>query len=394
MTLDGRVKPCHDEENESAGLLVHPAHTMPFADLAAGLRAARDERLVYERPGPDGLTLYVYTERCVFESAWTPITKAARGLILDHTARRIVATPFAKFFNVGELGEPVPDLPFEATDKLDGSLIIIFYHAGRWRAVTKGSFDSSQALWAQARLEKIDLAPLTIGTTYLAEATYPENRIVVRHTEEALRLLAAYAADGTELALNDVIAAGTSIGLDTVARVTFASIPELVLHAKYLPKSHEGYVIRFSNGHRLKVKGDEYRRIHALISGLSPLSVWQAMQAGDDMLAIRRDLPEEFWDDFDNIQRLLAARVTAVVERAEGAAATVATLTDKEVGLRLASFDADIRGLLFDIRKTGAGWTIGRARQKLFRLIRPEANVLPGYVPSSSLIRAVEEAQG
>lgn len=372
----------------------HIAHLMPFADLAAGLRAARDARLVYERQGQDGLTLYVYTERCVFESAWTPITKSARGLIIDHAEKRIVATPFAKFFNVGELGEPVPDLPFEATDKLDGSLIIIFHHAGRWRSVTKGSFESTQALWAQARLDKMDLAPLSIGTTYLAEATYPENRIVVRHTEEALRLLAAYAADGTELAFADVIAAGTSIGLDTVARVAFATIPELLIRAKHLPKSSEGYVIRFSNSHRLKVKGDEYRRIHALISGLSPLSVWQAMQAGDDMIAIRRDLPEEFWDDFDSIQRLLAAQVSAFVERAEAAAATVATLTDKEVGLRLTSFDEDIRGLLFDLRKTGAGWTTGRARQKLFRLIRPEANVLPGYTPSSILIRAVEEAQG
>ena len=160
-------------------------------------------------------------------------------------------------------------------------------------------------------------------------------------------------------------------------------------------EKHLGYkvLVSFENGLRLKVKGDEYRRIHALISGLSPLSVWQAMQAGDDMIAIRRDLPEEFWDDFDSIQRLLAAQVSAFVERAEAAAATVATLTDKEVGLRLTSFDEDIRGLLFDLRKTGAGWTTGRARQKLFRLIRPEANVLPGYTPSSILIRAVEEAQ-
>jgi RNA ligase len=96
---------------------------MDFAGLRYGLRAAHAARLVYQRPGPDGLLLYAYSERCVFEDAWTPHRMAARGLILDPAARRIVATPFPKFFNAGERGGAIPDLPFEAFDKLDGSLI-------------------------------------------------------------------------------------------------------------------------------------------------------------------------------------------------------------------------------------------------------------------------------
>ena len=112
-------------------MLIHPAHTIPFDALLEGLTAARAERHVYERPGPDGLVLYVYSERCVFDQAWTDITIAARGLILDPASRRIAATPFPKFFNAGERGEPLPDLPFSTTEKLDGSLIIIFHHQGR-----------------------------------------------------------------------------------------------------------------------------------------------------------------------------------------------------------------------------------------------------------------------
>src|SRR5215470_12348118 len=92
----------------------HPAHQMAFDALIAGLKAAREQRLVYERPGPGGLLLYVYSERCVYESAWDPVTVCARGLIIDPAAGRIVATPFPKFFTVGERGDPVPDLPFEA----------------------------------------------------------------------------------------------------------------------------------------------------------------------------------------------------------------------------------------------------------------------------------------
>ncbi len=119
--------------------------------------------------------------------------------MLDEAARTEVATPFPKFFNVGEKRGTVPDLPFEVYEKLDGSLIIAFYHAGRWRTATKGAFDSPQAVWAQGRLDATDLIALVPGTTYLFEAVYPENRIVVRYAEPALVLLAAYDADGREL---------------------------------------------------------------------------------------------------------------------------------------------------------------------------------------------------
>jgi putative RNA ligase len=371
-------------------VLIHPARQIPFDELVAGLRQAREQRLVYERHGPEELRLYVYSEHCVFEGAWTPITLAARGLILDMAARRIVATPFPKFFNFGERGEKAPDLPFETLEKLDGSLIIIFHHGGRWRAATKGSFTSSQAQWAQDHLDRRDLAPLRPGTTYLAEAVYPENRIVVRYAEPALVMLAAYGEDGTELPTAGIDAVAGSIGLRAAKRHAFASLVSLVEHAQRLPRSEEGFVLRFENGHRLKVKGAEYRRIHALISRCTPLAMWEAMLAGDDMEAIRRDLPEEFWADFDAIVALLGASLVAEVT---AAAQSVAQLPDKEVGLKLPGFDERVRGFIFAYRKSG-GDLLGtpRARQGVFRAIRPTANVLEGYVPSHAMSRLIEEA--
>ena len=57
-------------------MFVHPAHTMTFDDLVAGLQAAKAQRHVYERFGPDDLVLYVYSEHCVFDGAWQPVTLA------------------------------------------------------------------------------------------------------------------------------------------------------------------------------------------------------------------------------------------------------------------------------------------------------------------------------
>jgi RNA ligase len=46
---------------------LHPARTMPFADLVEALKAARAARLVYEQTGPDGLRLYCYSSSRVYD---------------------------------------------------------------------------------------------------------------------------------------------------------------------------------------------------------------------------------------------------------------------------------------------------------------------------------------
>jgi RNA ligase len=371
---------------------IHPARQMPFATLMAGLERAREQGFVHRRVNAAaGLHLFIYTPRCVYEDGWDDFAVMARGLIIDAEAGRVVATPFPKFFNLGERRGEVPDLPFEAFEKLDGSLIIAFHHAGRWRAATKGAFDSDQALWAQARLNAADLSALEPGSTYLFEAVYPENRIVVHYPEPALVMLAAYDGYGRELTHAELIALGEALGWRVAARRAFSSIAEMVSHAAALPRDAEGFVIRFSNGLRLKLKGAEYRRIHALISRCTPLAMWEAMAAGDDLDAIRRELPEEFWTDFDDIIGLLSASVAAVETRVARVAASVAHLSDKELGLSLNTLPADVRPYLFGFRKAGGAIT-GKVRESLMRSIRPTGNMLPGYTPSFAMGRVLDDA--
>ncbi|MBO1019965.1 hypothetical protein IPV08_08305 [Methylobacterium sp. SD274] len=101
----------------------------------------------------------------MYDHGWDRYSLLARGLIIDPAAGVVVATPFPKFFNIGERHATVPDLPFEAFEKLDGSLIIAFHHSGKWRTATKGALNSSQAVWAQTRLDAMDTSRLVPGTT-------------------------------------------------------------------------------------------------------------------------------------------------------------------------------------------------------------------------------------
>ena len=369
----------------------HPARTLLFTDLLAGLHTAQAAGLVLRRYDTGtGRSLWCYTTKCVYDGTWDEFSQLARGLVLHEVSEQVVATPFLKFFNLGERGEAVSVLPFEVFEKLDGSLIIIHHWQGRWRAATKGAFDSPQAQWAEARLAGQNLTALQPGTTYLAEATYPENRIVIAYAEPALVLLAAYDAGGTELTYAQLGPVAAGLGWPLAARYAYASFAELVAEAHALPATREGFVIRFADGLRLKVKGAEYRRIHALISRCTPLALWESLAAGDDLTQLRRDLPEEFWGDFDAISGLLQQQLAGLLARIKAAADSVAHLTDKDLGLVLAAQPDEVRPFLFAWRKFG-GQLVGKSQEALFRASRPTGNVLPGYVASYAMLRVAED---
>ena len=283
-------------------------------------------------------------------------------------------------------------MPFEIFEKLDGSLITLYWHDGAWRAATKGSFASSQAAWAAEWLSRCDLSALVPGTTYLTEAIYPENRIVIRYERSGLTLLAAYAEDGLELSYDELADVAGALDWPLARRHPASSLSELAAHVRELPATAEGFVLRFANGHRLKIKGDEYLRIHRLVSNVTPLALWAALQADDDMAAIRRDLPEEFWDDFDRISLLLNQRAETLIADVAKTCADLASLSDKEVGLRLAEIPDPARRFVFSYRKSNGDLLSGRMRQALFREIRPQGNRLEGYMPSAAINRIQDDA--
>jgi RNA ligase len=261
---------------------------IPPADLDAAIQAGHITR----RQHPTlPLSIYTYTRAAQYERAWTPATLRCRGLITDDKTGEIVAWPFPKFFNVGEhaygneYAPPLPEgEPFEVYDKVDGSLGIVFWYAGRWRAASKGSFVSEQAVWAQRWIDDRDTSALWPGATYLAEIIYPGNRIVVDYGQrEDLVLLAAYELDGTEIPLRtaavdwleigSVVRSWPALPLAELLKLAEANTrpdgqPTTGMHA-------EGYVIRYANGLRAKAKLAEYVRLHKVLTGITERDIWR-----------------------------------------------------------------------------------------------------------------------
>jgi len=57
----------------------------------------------------------------------------------------------------------------------------------------------------------------------------------------------------------------------------------------------EGFVVRFSNGDRMKIKGEEYLRLHKIMTNLSTTAIWELVSNGGNIDDILKDVPDEFY---------------------------------------------------------------------------------------------------
>ncbi len=238
------------------------------------------------------LFIYNYSETAQFERVWNEVTLQCRGLILDDTGK-IVARPFPKFFNLEELvNEPIPNLPFEVYEKMDGSLGISYAIDGEIFIATRGSFTSEQSVKANELLNTkftSAKARMNPAITYLFEIIYPTNRIVLDYGDtEALVLLGMIeTATGKELPLAD-------IGFPIVKR--YNGLKDLHQLKALAFDNKEGFVVKFSNNYRLKVKFEEYVRIHRIIMQVSSVTIWENLKAGDTFKEILERVPDEFYN--------------------------------------------------------------------------------------------------
>lgn len=284
------------------------------------------------------LVLYNYTEKTTFDRAWdTKYTRDARGIIFEAQTGKLIAKPFPKFFNLGEQPETMMTaLPYEdycVTEKLDGSLGIIYNYDNEWQVATRGSFSSPQAIKAKQMLSKYKTETLTPGCTYLVEIIYPDNKIVVSYTEEKLVLIGAYYEDGVEMPWAAVAVTSAYTGMPQAQKYEH-TIEEMIALQATMPKDQEGFVVRFDQGLRVKIKGKEYLRIHKLISELSPIAFWESMDSGIVNREYMQHLPEEFRSEFEPIVNHLEDQYAVTLEAIKNDIKRLPSLTDyKVIGL-------------------------------------------------------------
>lgn len=233
------------------------------------------------------ITLYNYTPKTQYERAWCDATLSARGIMFDDSGA-IVARPFRKFFNDTEVEDAPWHLTHEVTAKMDGSLLIVAEIYGETVCATRGSFTSPQSQrGAEILAAKYPGFRPLAGLTYCFEVIYPENRIVVDYGDtEDVVLLAVFDTDsGAELPREVP-------GLTVVETLSWsASDGEL---RAFIKDHEEGYVVRFQDGTRIKVKGQRYCELHRIITGCSSRTIWEYLSSGRQIEELLEHTPDEF----------------------------------------------------------------------------------------------------
>lgn len=231
-----------------------------------------------------------------------PALKHCRGLIFNRETLEVVARPWAKFWNYGEgRAATIPlDAEVEVVDKLDGSLGIIYSTGDDVAVATRGSFDSPQAKVATEMLRyDYGVVPddLPAGLTILVEIIYPENRIVVDYGNDAKLILLGAVDDETGAALGPLDAWGalSRTGYGWYAKDVAEVLPYHTLREALEAEPRlnaEGVVVRHGSA-MVKVKQDDYRRLHRALFGLNELSIWEAQRDGVELGTFLSPLPEE-----------------------------------------------------------------------------------------------------
>jgi RNA ligase len=259
-----------------------------------------EDGLLYKQVHPTlPLTIWNYSESVQYEKKWDEVTIQTRGLVTDNEGN-VVARPFKKFFNIEE-NKHTPTKEFDVYEKMDGSLGILFNYKGEWVMATRGSFTSPQSVKGTELLQKYDYNRLNPDYTYLFEILYKNNRIVVDYGdfEDLVLLGMIHTQSGYEINIhsgNEDIRFKNllnNLGFNIVKK--YDGINDYTDLKQSIADNREGFVVKFSNGDRMKIKGEEYLRLHKIMTNLSTTGVWEVLSTGGKMEDYLKDVPDEFY---------------------------------------------------------------------------------------------------
>ena len=339
-----------------------------------------DNGYIRVQESPDGaLRLYDYSQSCQFEKNWNEWTLASRGIVVD-ADDNIVARPFKKFFNWEELiaaGTAPAWPPEQIFDKLDGSLGIIYWWNGDWRMNTRGSFQSEQAIkgleMLRHALRDQDFAEgLRRDCTHLVEIIYPTNRIVVDYGGlEALVYLGSVVNETGENLWVD------EMEIFHLPMEYRAERLEQLYDEKQ--QDREGYVLKWPDGTRAKIKFEEYKRLHRIITGVNERAIWEMLSEGKELNELLDKVPDEFFAWVEKTASGLRDQFNKIAREADEAYAEIMSgimhLHEAEPDekarkkiVAMAVKDHPMAPLLFQLHaRKSIGWNV-------WRMIRPAAN--------------------
>lgn len=216
-----------------------------------------------------GLVLFKYSQ--LNSDLSLQICQEARGLIFEEETWKVIRIAFGKFFNLGEPNAAEIDwASATASEKLDGSLMSVYYYNDEWHVATSGNIDAEDAplenttyktfrelFDAAAQNCGLDYSILNKNYTYTFEMVSPFQRIVLSYPETTLY----HILTRDNLTLEEI---ETSIGIQKPSLYILSDKEDYVHFVQSLGENHEGIVVKDKFNKRVKIKTEHYFMLHYL----------------------------------------------------------------------------------------------------------------------------------
>ena len=276
----------------------------------------------------DGYVLFKYNQ--IASDFNEEICKEARGLILDTQDNfRVVRYAFKKFFNVDEGFAAQLDWDTAvANEKIDGSIMSVWFARGKWHLSTNGTIDAFKAELAGVGPYKNfgelfeSVLPLSTfaGNRYenicwTFEIVSPYNKVVIDYPETKVYLLSVrFMNTLEELDYDQIPVYAGKIGVAYPQFYYMNDETGFRRLVEQMPEGHEGIVVRDAAGQRVKIKTLLYFQMHkAKNNGIITLErIVDLIRANDhyEFLSYFR----EYQPIFDSVKRQID-NTEAVLEK-------------------------------------------------------------------------------
>ena len=212
-----------------------------------------------------------------------PMVREARGIIFRRDDfSHPVCWPFNKFGNYGESYAPEIDWSTAfVSEKVDGSLIKIWYDAADWKISTNGAIDAFKAELGDVKYNsfgtyfcdtiyeyynRFDDFTCTLNTdyTYMFELVGPYNRVVIPYEEPAIYFLGARNKyTGEEFNCSAIMAGALDMGrFKLPEQYPLNTLDDCIRITENFGWDQEGFVVCDAKFNRVKIKSPAYVMAH------------------------------------------------------------------------------------------------------------------------------------
>ena len=243
---------------------------------------------------------------------------------------KIVALPFPKFFNLEETkytkNLDISKFKF-ANEKIDGSLISVFQLNGKMYCKSMKSVESDVSKEAQKYFDSNELIKnhakeiLFCGYSPMYEYVSPTCKIVIDYKETKMFFL------GCRDMKTGKIFYPTQNGDAMFTRIPKKFETDKEINEYLKTPNVEGVVITLEDGQMVKVKTEEYCKIHRIISNFSDKSIVESIVEEkfddligqlklnnlNDLLEKAQQINDKFWEKYKEIEEYATHRYEQLI---------------------------------------------------------------------------------